>query len=55
MMIMQKDGVDIHFIGHLQTNKVRQIVDKVTMIQSLDSVALAQEIERQCGKARPKK
>ena len=24
-----KDGVEIHFIGHLQTNKVRQIVDKV--------------------------
>lgn len=46
----EKDGVDIHFIGHLQTNKVRQIVDKVTMIQSLDSVALAQEIERQCEK-----
>ena len=46
----RKDGVEIHFIGHLQTNKVRQIIDKVTMIQSLDSFALAQEIERQCEK-----
>ena len=39
-----------HFIGHLQTNKVRQIADKVTMIQSLDSLPLAREIEKQCAK-----
>lgn len=45
-----KDNAAIHFIGHLQTNKVRQIIDKVTMIQSLDSLALAQEIQRQCEK-----
>ncbi len=45
-----KEGVEIHFIGHLQTNKVRQIIDKVTMIQSLDSEGLAQEIQRQCEK-----
>ena len=45
-----KDGVGIHFIGHLQSNKVRQIITKVTMIQSLDSISLAQEIERQCIK-----
>lgn len=35
-----------HFIGHLQTNKVRQIVGKVSMIQSVDSLKLAQEIAR---------
>lgn len=46
----EKDGTEIHFIGHLQTNKVRQIIDKVTMIQSLDSIALAAEIQRQCEK-----
>ncbi len=46
----QKDGVEIHFIGHLQTNKVKQIIDKVCMIQSLDSIALAQEIQKQCEK-----
>ena len=34
------------FIGHLQTNKVRQIVGKVSMIQSVDSWKLAQEISR---------
>lgn len=44
-----KEGVSIHFIGHLQTNKVRQIVDKVCMIESVDSVKLAREIERQCA------
>ena len=36
----------LHFIGHLQTNKVRQIVGKVDLIQSVDSVRLAQEISR---------
>ena len=44
-----KDGVDIHFIGHLQTNKVRQIVDKVCMIESVDSLKLAKEINKQCA------
>ena len=37
----------LHFIGHLQTNKVKQIVDKVDMIQSVDSVKLAKEISKQ--------
>lgn len=36
-----------HFIGSLQKNKVKYIIDKVDMIQSLDSVGLAAEIERQ--------
>ena len=44
-----KYGVDIHFIGHLQTNKVRQIVDKVCMIESVDSLKLAKEINKQCA------
>lgn len=43
-------GVDTHFIGHLQTNKVRQIIDKVSMIESLDSMDLAKEISRQSEK-----
>ena len=38
------------FIGHLQTNKVRQIIEKVSMIQSVDSIRLASEIERQAQK-----
>lgn len=36
-----------HLIGHLQTNKVKYIIDKVCMIHSVDSVKLADEIERQ--------
>jgi len=41
---------DIHFIGTLQTNKVKNIIDKVSMIHSLDSVKLAAEIDRQAKK-----
>lgn len=41
-------GVRWHFIGHLQTNKVKSIVDKVDMIQSVDSLHLAEEIDRRC-------
>ncbi len=37
----------LQFIGHLQTNKVKQIVDKVDLIQSVDSVKLATEIAKQ--------
>ena len=40
------DNTELHFIGHLQTNKVRQIVGKVSMIQSVDSIRLAKEISR---------
>lgn len=39
-----------HLIGHLQTNKVKYIVDKVAMIHSVDSYKLAQEISRQAVK-----
>ncbi|MCD8328503.1 MAG: YggS family pyridoxal phosphate-dependent enzyme [Ruminococcus sp.] len=37
---------DVHFIGHLQTNKVKYIINSVSMIQSVDSMKLAQEIDR---------
>ena len=37
----------IHLIGHLQSNKVRKIVGVVSMIQSVDSLSLLQEIDRQ--------
>ena len=47
---LQLDGVEAHLIGHLQTNKVRQIVPHVSMIQSVDSLKLALEIEKQCAK-----
>ena len=38
-----------HFIGHLQTNKVKYIVGKVYLIHSLDSIHLLKEIERRYG------
>ncbi len=41
------EHAELQFIGHLQTNKVRQIVGKVSMIQSVDSERLAAEIARQ--------
>lgn len=39
-------SAEIHFIGHLQTNKVKYIIEPMTMIQSVDSIKLAQEINR---------
>ena len=43
-------GVEIHFIGSLQTNKVKYIIDKVNMICSLDRIDLAREIDKQARK-----
>ncbi len=39
-----------HFIGHLQTNKVKYLVGKVELIQSVDSVHLAEAIDKQAKK-----
>jgi len=39
-----------HFIGQLQTNKVKYLIGKVSLIQSLDSLKLAEEIEKQSQK-----
>ena len=49
---LDKLGVKVtkHFIGHLQTNKVRLILPVVDLIQSVDSLKLAQEIEKQAIK-----
>ena len=38
-----------HLIGHLQTNKVKYIIDKVSMIHSVDSLHLAQEIDKRAA------
>ncbi len=46
---MAKD-IRWHMIGHLQTNKVKYIADKVAMIHSVDSVRLAEVISREAGK-----
>lgn len=47
---LHKDGVELHFIGRLQTNKVKYIIDKVSLIHSVDSERLAKEIDRQAKK-----
>ncbi len=43
---LDRDHMKIHFIGTLQTNKVKYIIDKVDLIHSVDSVKLAREINR---------
>ena len=39
-------GVEWHLIGHLQSNKVKYIVDKIALLHSLDSISLAEEIDK---------
>lgn len=39
-----------HMIGHLQTNKVKYIIDKVDLIHSVDSMKLAETIEKEAAK-----
>lgn len=43
-------SAEVNFIGHLQTNKIKYIIDSVTLIHSVDSVKLAAEINRQAEK-----
>lgn len=43
-------NVNVHFIGKLQSNKVKYIIDKVCMIHSLDTLSLADEIEKRSVK-----
>lgn len=45
------DGVDWHLIGHLQTNKVKYIADKITLLHSLDSTGLAEELNKRMNAA----
>lgn len=40
------DKANYHMIGHLQTNKVKNIIDKVTLIHSLDRLSLAKELNK---------
>ena len=44
------DGAPVHFIGHLQTNKVKQVVGKVALIQSVDSLRLLCAIDAEARK-----
>lgn len=45
------DDIQWHFIGHLQRNKVKDILPYVSCIQSLDSLRLAETIEKEAAKA----
>ena len=47
--VLPKD-IDWHMIGHLQTNKVKNIVDKVKLIHSVDSFKLGEVIEKEAAK-----
>lgn len=42
-------GSELHFIGHLQTNKVKQVVGRVDLIESVDSLRLLEAIEKQAA------
>ena len=44
------DGAPVDFIGHLQTNKVRQVVGRVRLIQSVDSLRLLQAVNAEAAK-----
>ena len=44
------EGAPVHFIGHLQTNKVKQVVGKVSLIHSVDSVRLLEAINKEAAK-----
>ncbi len=48
--LLPKD-IEWHFIGHLQTNKVKYIVPYISMIEAVDSLKLLREIEKQAAKA----
>ncbi len=45
----QYSPAEVHFIGGLQTNKVKYIIDKVSMIHSVDNLRLAEEISKRAG------
>ncbi|MFA5659001.1 MAG: YggS family pyridoxal phosphate-dependent enzyme [Oscillospiraceae bacterium] len=47
---LYNNNVEVHFIGKLQSNKVKYIINDVDMIQSVDSIKLACEIDRQAEK-----
>ncbi len=48
---LELEGVTVHLIGRLQTNKVKYIIDKVDMIHSVDSLRLAEEISKRALRA----
>ncbi len=56
LQISDASNFRLHWIGRLQTNKVKDIIEKVWLLHSLDRISLAQEVERraaQCGRVIP--
>ena len=43
-------GAPVHFIGHLQTNKVKQVVGKVDLIQSVDSLRILEAVQKEAAR-----
>lgn len=50
MQILRGRPVRWHFIGHLQTNKVKYIINSVHLLHSLDSLRLAEEVQKRAGR-----
>ena len=44
------EGAPVHFIGHLQTNKVKQVVGKVSLIHSIDSMRLLEAVNKEAAR-----
>ena len=44
------EGAQVHFIGHLQTNKVKQVVGKVSLIHSIDSLRLLEAVNKEAAR-----
>ena len=51
MPMFEEFGADVHFIGQLQTNKVKYVIGNASLIQSVDRLGLAKEISRLAVKA----
>lgn len=51
MPMFEEFGADVHFIGQLQTNKVKYVIGNASLIQSVDRLELAKEISRLAVKA----
>lgn len=48
---LNTDGLRMHIIGHLQSNKVRKITGVVSCVESVDSISLADEISKRCARS----
>ena len=48
--LLKELDIEWHFIGNLQRNKVKYIIDKVSLIQSVSSIRLAEEINKRAEK-----